>query len=149
MQVWNLLHAARFSLHFAWVVDDAKCILVTRVCLCVCLSVCLSVHRIPTLLHRPGCKLGEWWGCPLVVHYRADLQPVHGFRCYDNIAQTRNVSECLYSPYAWFLYCTCIWQLNIKRMFNVVLCLMLCNMLCYAMLSNVYKFISVFLRFLL
>jgi len=23
-------------------------------------------------------------GCPLVVHYWADLQPVHGFRCYDN-----------------------------------------------------------------
>jgi len=27
---------------------------------------------------------------------------VHGFRCYDNIARTRNVSECLYSLYAWF-----------------------------------------------
>jgi len=25
-------------------------------------------------------------GCPLVVHYWADLQSVHGFRCYDNIA---------------------------------------------------------------
>ena len=36
-------------------------------------------------------------GCPLVVHYWADLQSVHGFRCYDNIARTRNVSECLYS----------------------------------------------------
>jgi len=24
-------------------------------------------------------------GCPLVVHYRADLQLVHGFRCYNNI----------------------------------------------------------------
>jgi len=38
------------------------------------------------------------------VHYWADLQSVHGFRCYDNIARTRNVSECLYSLYAWFLY---------------------------------------------
>ena len=27
-------------LHFAWVVDDAKCIVVTRVCVSVCLSVC-------------------------------------------------------------------------------------------------------------
>ena len=37
-------------LHFAWVVDDAKCIVVTR----VCLSVCLSVRgRTPTLLHGP------------------------------------------------------------------------------------------------
>jgi len=26
---------------------------------------------------------------------------VHGFRCYDNIARMRNVSECLYSLYAW------------------------------------------------
>jgi len=36
------------------------------------------------------------------VEYLADLQSVHGFRCYDNIAQMRNVSECLYSLYAWF-----------------------------------------------
>jgi len=25
-------------------------------------------------------------GCPLVVHYRTDLQSLYGFRCYDNIA---------------------------------------------------------------
>jgi len=28
------------------------------------------------------------------VHYWADFQLVHGFRCYDNIARTRNVSKC-------------------------------------------------------
>jgi len=29
--------------------------------LCVCLSVCLSVRgRMPTLLHGPGCNLGQW-----------------------------------------------------------------------------------------
>jgi len=40
------------SLHFAWVVDDAKCIVATRVYLCVCVSLCLSVRgRTPTLLH--------------------------------------------------------------------------------------------------
>jgi len=39
-------------LHFAWVVDDAKCTVVTRVC--VCLSV---LGRMPTLLHGPGCNL--------------------------------------------------------------------------------------------
>jgi len=44
-----------YLLHFAWVVDDAKCIVVTRVCVCVCVSVCLSVRgRTPTLLHGPG-----------------------------------------------------------------------------------------------
>ena len=30
-------------------------------------------------------------GCPLVVHYWADLQSVHGLRCYGNV--TRTVSE--------------------------------------------------------
>jgi len=27
------------------------------------------------------------------VHYWADLQSVHGLRCYGNITRTRNVSE--------------------------------------------------------
>ena len=40
----------------------------------------------------------------LVVHYWTDLQSVHVFRCYDNIARTRNVNECLYSLYAWLDY---------------------------------------------
>jgi len=31
-------------LRFAWVVDDAKCIVVTRVCVCVCLCVCPRSH---------------------------------------------------------------------------------------------------------
>jgi len=66
--------------------------------LCVCVSVCLSVpRRISTLLHGPGCNLGHGRGCPLVVHYWADLQSVHGFRCYDNIHENTYVS--LY-PYA-------------------------------------------------
>jgi len=42
-----------YLLHFAWVVDDAKCIVVTRVC--------VSVRgRMPTLLHGSGCNLGKW-----------------------------------------------------------------------------------------
>ena len=32
----------------------------------------------------PGVTLGNVRGCPLVVHRWADLQSVHGFRCYDN-----------------------------------------------------------------
>jgi len=32
------------SLHFAWVVDDAKCIVVTRVCVSVCLSAAVRPH---------------------------------------------------------------------------------------------------------
>jgi len=49
--------------------------------LCVCLCVCVF-RRIPTLLHGPGRKLGNGRGCPIW----ADLQSVHRFRCYDNIA---------------------------------------------------------------
>ena len=41
---------------------------------------------------------------PLVVHCWVDLQSVHGLRCYDNTARTRNVSECLSSLYAWFCF---------------------------------------------
>ena len=58
--------------------------MVTRVCVCVCvyLCVCVSVRgRTPTLLHGPGCNLGSGRGCPLVVHYWADLQSGHGLRC--------------------------------------------------------------------
>jgi len=37
------------------------CIGHAHLCLCVCLCVCLSVRRLmPTLLHGPGCNLGEW-----------------------------------------------------------------------------------------
>ena len=57
---------------------------------------------MPTLLHGPGCNSGNGRGCPLVVHCWADLQSVHGLRCYGNIARTRNVSECLYLLYVWF-----------------------------------------------
>ena len=56
---------------------------------------CLSVpRRIPTLLHGPGCNSWRMVGVPLVVHCWAYLQSVYGFRCYENIARTRNVSEC-------------------------------------------------------
>jgi len=49
------------------------------------LCVCLSVHRrIPTLLHGPGCNLGEWYMYAAPLSW-ANLQSVHGFRCYDNI----------------------------------------------------------------
>jgi len=50
-------------LHFARVVDDAKCIVVTRVgvSVCLCVSVCVSVRgRTPTILHGSGCNLGAW-----------------------------------------------------------------------------------------
>ena len=64
-------------LHFTWRIAKTKCMVAT--------AVCVSVYRRnPTLLHRTGCNLGNG-RVPLVVHYWADLQSVHGFRCYDDI----------------------------------------------------------------
>ena len=48
------------------------------VCVSVYLFVCLVRRRIPTLLHGPGCNLGNGRGCPVVVQNWADLQSVHG-----------------------------------------------------------------------
>jgi len=63
----------------AWGVAEAKCILVTR----VCMFVCLSLVAFPP---DPDVTWGNGRMCPLVVYYLADLQSVHEFRCYDNIA---------------------------------------------------------------
>jgi len=53
--------------------------------LCVCLSVCLSLTAFPHYCTDPDVTWGNITGCPLVVCCWADLQSVHGFRCYDNI----------------------------------------------------------------
>jgi len=54
----------------------------------------VSVHgRMPTLLHGPVCKLGSGRGCPLVVHYWADLQSVHGLRGYGNTMEMRGRAQ--------------------------------------------------------
>ena len=57
------------------------------------LCVCLSAATCPHYCTDPDITWGNGRGCPLVVRCWADLQSVHGFRCYDNIARTRNVSE--------------------------------------------------------
>ena len=71
-------------LHSAWVGDDAKCIVVTRVCVSVCLSA--AVH--PHYCTDPDVTWGHGRGCPLVVHYWTYLQSGHGLHCYDNITRT-------------------------------------------------------------
>ena len=58
----------------------------------VCVSVCPRPHA-HTCTDDPDATRGRGRGCPLVVHYWADLQSVHGLRCYGNITRTRNVSE--------------------------------------------------------
>jgi len=52
------------------------------VCVSVCVSACPRPHAYT--IARTGCNLGSGRGCPLVVHYWADLQSVHGLRCYSN-----------------------------------------------------------------
>jgi len=77
-------------------------------CTSVCLSVCLSVRgHMPTLLHGPRCNLGSGIGCPLVVHYWADLQLVHGLRCYGNI--TRTLVKCKREMLASAVWSLCAW----------------------------------------
>jgi len=48
--------------------------------LCVCLSLAAFSHYCTDA----DVTWGNGRGCPLVVHDWADLQSVHGFRCYDN-----------------------------------------------------------------
>jgi len=57
------------SLHLAWCVADAKCIVVKDVCVFVCLSVCLSLAAFPHYCTDPDVTWGNGTGCLLVVHY--------------------------------------------------------------------------------
>jgi len=68
------------------------CLCVCR-CVSVCVSVCLSAATCPHYCTDPDVTWGSGRGFPLVVHYWADLQLVHGLRCYDNITRMRSVSE--------------------------------------------------------
>jgi len=87
---------------------------VGQVDLCVCLSVfSLSVSPSPHAHTSPRTRIR----CLLVVHYWADLQSVHGFRCCDNSAarigswctwqrsskRERSASAYLYLLYAWLV----------------------------------------------
>ena len=56
--------------------------------LCVCVSVWLSAAVRPHYCMDPDVTWGHGRGCPLVVHYWADLQLGHGLRCYGNITRT-------------------------------------------------------------
>ena len=71
------------------VVDDAKCIVVTRVCVSMCLCVCLSTAACLQYCMDPDVTWRSGRGCPVVVHCLVDLQSVHGLCCYGNITRTR------------------------------------------------------------
>jgi len=74
-----------------------------RLCVCLCLCVCSSPHAHTIYCTDTDKTWRNGTGYLLVVHCWANLQSVHGFRCYGNIVRTRNVSECLYSLYAWLI----------------------------------------------
>jgi len=59
------------------------------VCLSVCLAVCLSAAACPRYCTDPDVTWRSGRGCPLVVHYWADLQSVDGLRCYGNNVNRR------------------------------------------------------------
>jgi len=69
-----------------WSVAEAKCILIKAVCVSVCVSVCRSLAAFPHYCADLEVTWGDGRGCPLVVQYWTDLQSVHEFRCYGNIA---------------------------------------------------------------
>ena len=50
---------------------------------------------------------------PLVGYCWANLQSLHGFPCYGNIARTRNVSECLYLLSASFGSISGYWVMGV------------------------------------
>jgi len=63
------------------------------VCVYVCLCVCLSAAACLQYCTDPDVTWGSGRGCALVVHYWADLQSVHGMRCYGNIMEVRGRAQ--------------------------------------------------------
>jgi len=59
----------------------------------VCVSVCLSAAACLEYCTDPDVTWDSGRGCPLVVHYWADMQSVHGMRCYGNIMEMRGRAQ--------------------------------------------------------
>jgi len=57
----------------------------------------------PHYCKDPDVTWGNGRGCPLVVHYWADLQSVHRFHCYDNIYVCKLIA--LYTANAYSAEC--------------------------------------------
>ena len=98
------IHVKITLLHFAWVVDDTKCIVVTRACVSMCVYICLSAAACPHYCTDPDVTWRSGRGCPLVVHCWADLQSVHGLRCYGNITRTLVITS-LITRLWWYDIC--------------------------------------------
>jgi len=110
--VWRCVQHKPYVIYKLYVYSDIVHRFVRIWCVCVCVCVyffvvvlcCLSLAAFPHYCTYPGVTCRNGRECPLVVHYWAALQSLNGFRCYDNIApnaKSQNVSQCLYSLYAW------------------------------------------------
>ena len=74
------------------------------VCLYVCASVCPRPYAHTTACTDPDVTWGRGRGCPLVVHYWADLQSGHGLRCYGNIKERKGCAILVRTHNANFSY---------------------------------------------
>ena len=112
----------RIKLQFYYILRESQMMRnVYWSCMSVSVSVCPSLHAHRHNTAQTQMQLGEIVGGAL--QFWADLQQVHGFHCYDNIILTRNVSECLYSLYAWLLWYWFIIKESVKlRIFKQVCC---------------------------
>ena len=89
-------------------------VLWSRMSVCVCLSAATCPHYFTD----PDVTWGSGSGCPLVVQYWADLQSVHGLRCYGNM---RTLVTSLLASIPWYDdiaqtldgVCTCCWPLTV------------------------------------
>jgi len=99
-------------------------------------TVCMSVpRRIPTLYCTdPDVTLGNGIGWPLVVHSWVDLQSVHGFRCYDNIAPIAKCQRVLVLDLC-LVYCfyTDHFRGRYREVGRVCVCVCLCVSMCQCM----------------
>jgi len=97
--------------------------------LCVCLSVCLYVATCLHYCTDPHVTWGSGRGCPLVVHYWADLHLVHGVHCYGNTRNAWQSPVVIARPTARCSHCACRRRLPLPAIKRCACCVrdVMCN----------------------
>jgi len=83
--------------------------------LCVCLSLATFTHYCTD----PDVTWGNGREYPLVVHYWVDLQSVHRFCCYDNIAPNAKCQQVLVLAVCQVVVIT----LSLRQVQSIVICM--------------------------